>query len=178
MPTGNANSKAPPFLRQINPMVIGVVVLMAALVMVGLRQAKPGWAEYTGSPEVRVIIPTLTGQPEVCLTCHQGIEQIDEAHPVDAFGCVRCHGGDRLSLDKDAAHASMYGGGNPSDLSVVDQGCGGTDCHTGESADERDHIARVQRSLHTTYTGAIHQVLLESGLATSGGPFYRNHGGL
>jgi hypothetical protein len=139
--------------------LIGSVLLIAALALAAWRQANPAWKQYTGSAEVRVITPSLSGEPEMCLTCHDGIEEIDEAHPVEAFGCVRCHGGDRLALDQAQAHAGMYGGGNPSDLSVVSQGCGGGDCHGGAEADQRDHIQRVSHSVQATYAGAVNRLL-------------------
>ena len=102
-----------------------------------------------------VIIPTLTGQPEYCLTCHADLPEISPSHPVQAFGCVRCHGGERLALDADLAHRSMRGGRNPSDFSVVEESCGGKDCHSGEAIAERDHIQRVRTSLQATYAGAV-----------------------
>jgi hypothetical protein len=49
----------------------------------------------------------------------------------------------------------MRGGANPSDLSVVETSCGGTNCHSGSEADDRDHIQRVMTSVQSTYAGAI-----------------------
>lgn len=115
-------------------------------------------------PEIVEIIPTLTGRPELCLTCHQGIEEISASHPQEAFGCVLCHGGDGLALDADLAHATMRGGsvpgttGNPSDLAVVKESCGGSACHSGAAEDGSDHIHRVLTSVQATYAGAIAQV--------------------
>jgi hypothetical protein len=101
------------------------------------------------------LIPTLTGQPEYCLTCHADLPEISPSHTVEAFGCVTCHGGERLALDADLAHSSMRGGTNPSDLSVVETSCGGSNCHSGSEAEGRDHIQRVMTSVQTTYAGAI-----------------------
>ncbi len=115
----------------------------------------------TRQPEIVEITPTLTGRPELCLTCHQGIEEISASHPQESFGCVLCHGGDGLALDADLAHATMRGGitpesaGNPSDLAVVEESCGGSTCH---SAANDDHIHRVMTSVQATYAGAIAQV--------------------
>ena len=109
-------------------------------------------------PEAVQLVPTLSGQPELCLTCHQGIEEISAAHPTEAFGCVLCHGGDRLALDADLAHAAMRGGCNPSDLTVVEESCGGSTCHSGAAEDGRDHIHRVLTSVQGTYAGAIAQI--------------------
>lgn len=161
---------APPRIN--TAVLIGSSVVALALAVAGFRQARPAWMRYTGSAEVRVTTPTLTGKPELCLTCHEGIEEISPAHPIEAFGCVSCHGGDRLSLDKDAAHAGMYGGRNPADLAVVGQSCGTADCHDGAAENARDHIARVQRSVQATYAGAINSVLFSFNLAEEGDPHY------
>lgn len=104
------------------------------------------------------ITPTLTGQVENCLTCHADLDEISAAHPVEAYGCVLCHGGERLALDADLAHSSMRGGNNPSDLFVVERSCGGENCHSGDATSERDHIQRVMTSIQSTYAGAIASV--------------------
>ena len=74
-----------------------------------------------------------------------------------------CHGGERLALDADLAHSTMRGGANPSDLTVVQQSCGGEQCHSGGAADSRDHIQRVMTSVQSTYSGAIASVLYTFG---------------
>jgi hypothetical protein len=112
------------------------------------------WLDSRQSKPVE-LIPTLTGQPEYCLTCHADLPEISASHPVQTFGCVSCHGGERLALDADLAHSSMRGGANPSDLSVVEASCGGTSCHSGSEADDRNHIQRVMTSVQSTYAGAI-----------------------
>ncbi len=104
------------------------------------------------------LVPTLTGQPEYCLTCHTNLPEISPSHPVATFGCVTCHGGERLALDATLAHSSMRGGKNPSDPAVVEQSCGGSNCHSGAVADNRDHIQRVSTSVQSTYAGAIASV--------------------
>lgn len=104
------------------------------------------------------ITPSLTGKPELCLSCHDGIEEISAAHPVDTFGCVTCHGGNALALDADLAHEGLRGGKNPSDFRVVEASCGGSQCHSGSAADHRDHIQRSISSVQATYAGAIAQV--------------------
>lgn len=152
--------------------LIGSAALILALVVVELRQANPPWQTYAGLAQAKVLIPTQTGKPELCLTCHNGIEEISAAHPAEAFGCVSCHGGDPLSLDKDTAHAGMVGGRNPSDLAVAQQGCGGAQCHSGDSADARNHIDRVEHSVQSTYAGAINKVLFSFNQTGADGPFY------
>lgn len=113
-----------------------------------------GWQQSL-RPEPHPLTPQLTGQVEYCLTCHADLPEISPSHPVETFGCVRCHGGERLALDADLAHSTMRGGANPSDLSVVEQSCGGSKCHSGDEAGARDHIQRVRTSVQATYTGAI-----------------------
>ncbi len=122
-------------------------LLLLALVLAG-------WVN-SHEPEPVELIPTLTGQPEYCLTCHADVPEISPSHPVKTFGCVSCHGGERLALDADLAHSTMRGGANPSDLSVVEQSCGGTSCHSGSETDNRDHIQRVMTGIQATYAGAI-----------------------
>jgi hypothetical protein len=112
------------------------------------------WAAQRG-PKPIELIPTLTGEPEYCLTCHADLPEISPAHPVHAFGCVICHGGESLALDADLAHSTMRGGRNPADLNVVEANCGGTDCHSGPVEEQRDHIHRVMTSIQSTYAGAI-----------------------
>ena len=128
---------------------LGLLLLLAVMGVLVRQQRQP---------EVARLVPTLTGQTELCLTCHLGIEEISPSHPVAAFGCVLCHGGDGLALDKDLAHAIMRGGRNPSDLAVVEESCGGPTCHSGAAADGSDHIHRVLTSVQATYAGAIAQV--------------------
>lgn len=106
-------------------------------------------------PRIITLVPQQTDKPELCLTCHTGIEDISAAHPAEAIGCVMCHGGDPLALDPERAHAGMYGGRNPSDPSVAQQACGQPQCHAGFSDPTRNHIERVNRSLQATYAGAI-----------------------
>lgn len=101
------------------------------------------------------LIPSLTGEPEYCLSCHAELAVISPSHPIETFGCVICHGGQRLALDADLAHSTMRGGDNPSRLNVAEQSCGGEQCHSGEASAERNHIQRVLTSIQVTYAGAI-----------------------
>ncbi len=113
------------------------------------------WWLDSRRPDAVMLTPSLSGQPEYCLTCHSDLPEISASHPIKTFGCVSCHGGERLSLEADLAHSTMRGGANPSDLTVVEQSCGGENCHSGAAADERDHIQRVETSIQSTYAGAI-----------------------
>ncbi len=121
------------------------------------------WWLTSRQPKPVLLIPTLTGKPEYCLTCHSDLAQISPSHPVKTFGCVICHGGDALALNADQAHSTMRGGANPSDLSVVQQSCGGSNCHSGSAADNQDHIQRVMGSVQSTYAGAITNMLYTYG---------------
>ncbi|MCA2001080.1 MAG: hypothetical protein LDL51_04360 [Chloroflexi bacterium] len=113
------------------------------------------WWTDSRQPAPIALTPSLTGEVEYCLTCHADLPEISASHPVESFGCVICHGGERLALDADLAHRSMRGGSNPSDLSVAEESCGGANCHSGSRAEERDHIQRVKTSIQSTYAGAI-----------------------
>ena len=117
------------------------------------------WWLTSHQPKPVVLIPTLTGKPEYCLTCHSDLAEISPSHPVKTFGCVICHGGEALALNADLAHSTMRGGANPSDLTVVQASCGGSNCHSGTAADNSDHIQRVMTSVQSTYAGAITNML-------------------
>lgn len=121
--------------------------------------ARASLTESAGAqPSIISFIPTHTGKAELCLTCHLGIEEISSSHPVQAFGCVVCHGGEALSLDKATAHQGLRGGRNPSRLDVADQSCGRADCHGGYAEvgpGNRNMVDRVTHSLQATYAPAI-----------------------
>lgn len=152
--------------------LVGVLMIVASLLVVA-RDTAPSWAVYQErrhaaagdgerGPRVISVPVAATGRQELCLTCHDGIEQTSRSHPVE-LGCTVCHGGQPLALDPDVAHQGMVGGANPSSLDVVARGCGdlgprGEKCHGGGDLD-RDHVARVTRSLQATYTGGIDTVL-------------------
>lgn len=168
-------------LRHHFPLLLGSLTLAVALGLASWRQANPPWKAYQPSGEIRTLIPSISNKPELCLTCHYGIEEISKSHPTDVFGCVSCHGGDPLSLDEAEAHRALLGpNGNPSDLSVVSQTCGTSDCHGGDLQTNRNHIARAQLSLHTTYAGAITSVLQSQsvpglfGLTAAQSPHYES----
>jgi len=129
------------------------------------------WMQSRGLEPV-FITPTLTGQAEYCLTCHSDLKEISQSHPVESFGCIICHGGERLALDADLAHSSMRGANNPSALSVVEQSCGGSTCHSRDDDEMGDHIQRVSTSIQTTYAGAIANVRYAFGAQTDLTPFF------
>ena len=101
--------------------------------------------------------PSLTGKPEHCLTCHNGIETISASHPVDKFGCVSCHGGNGMATDSLNAHQNIVA--NPGSLQVAAQYCGG--CHPAQ-------VALVPHGIMATYAGAISLVRRSFGLQPDG----------
>ncbi|MBK8420341.1 hypothetical protein [Candidatus Villigracilis saccharophilus] len=129
-----------------------LIVVASGILFLSLSLA---WWMNSHQPKPIELIPVLTGQPEYCITCHADLPEISASHPVETFGCVSCHGGERLALNADLAHSTMRGGANPSDLSVAEISCGGSSCHSGSEADDRDHIQRVMTSVQSTYAGAI-----------------------
>jgi hypothetical protein len=129
-----------------------LIVIAAALLL--LTMLGIAWQESRRLKPV-ALTPTLTGEVEYCLSCHGDLPEISKSHPVKTFGCVLCHGGERLGLDAELAHSSMRGGKNPADFSVVQVSCGGNDCHSGAATDHKDHIQRATTSIQATYAGAI-----------------------
>jgi len=98
---------------------------------------------------------------ERCITCHDGIANVSASHPPE-FGCSVCHGGEPESVNKEQAHAGLIydpkagtGKRNPSSLSVVEQSCGQLYCHAGHADEDRNHIARVKKSMMNTMAGVI-----------------------
>lgn len=124
------------------------------------------WWNNSRQPSPISLTPTLSGETEYCITCHADIPEISASHPAETFGCVSCHGGERLALDADLAHSTMRGGANPSDLSVVETSCGGSNCHSGSEANDRHHIQRVMTSVQSTYAGAIANIRYTFGAQT------------
>lgn len=107
-------------------------------------------------PRVVTITPPRTGEVERCLTCHEGIESISASHSIEEFGCVSCHGGNGLSVSEDAAHEGMVV--NPADAEHAQAYCG--ECHAGQ-------VLTVERSIMTTYAGAISLIRHAFGAQTS-----------
>jgi hypothetical protein len=140
-----------------------LIVVASGILFLSLSLA---WWMNSRQPKSIELIPVLTGQPEYCITCHADLPEISASHPVETFGCVSCHGGERLALNADLAHSTMRGGANPSDLTVAEISCGGSSCHSGSEADDRDHIQRVMTSVQSTYAGAIANIRFTFGAQT------------
>ncbi|MCI0476365.1 MAG: hypothetical protein L0Y55_08960 [Anaerolineales bacterium] len=157
------------------------IAAFALLMAVGAAvwsETHPAWRDwqtrYNAQPgvtpvpvEIRALVPTQTGKPELCVTCHVGIEDISASHPAQTFGCIVCHGGEPRALDKNRAHATLRGGRNPSDLSVAAQSCGQANCHGGYADEEQNHVDRVLKSIQATYAGGIAHVRYSFGAQTS-----------
>ncbi len=154
------------------------LALLLAVAAVGWNETHLPWqtwqarynAQSTVTPapiQIRALVPTQTGKPELCVTCHVGIEDISASHPSQAFGCVVCHGGEPLALDKDLAHSTLRGGHNPSDLTVAAQSCGQPNCHAGYADEEQNHMDRVLKSVQATYAGGIAYVRYAFGAQAS-----------
>jgi hypothetical protein len=115
-------------------------------------------AAITSSPlRVKELRPTITGKVERCLTCHDGLEEASSSHPLEAFGCVVCHGGEGLGVTVAIAHQGLIGGRNPSDLSVAGQTCGrpGGQCHAARQLPAQNSVDRVRASIMATMSGVI-----------------------
>lgn len=145
--------------------------MMAGLTFLLIVVVIAFWHEFTRQVPIP-LIPKLTGKEEYCLTCHSDLPEISPSHPVETFGCVICHGGERLALNADLAHSTLRGGANPSDLAVVESSCGGSNCHSGSTADERDHVQRVMTSIQGTYAGAIANIRFTFGGQSDLTPYF------
>jgi len=55
---------------------------------------------------------------------------------------------------------------------VVEESCGGSNCHSGSEADQRDHIQRVMTSIQATYAGAIANIRFTFGAQPNLTPIY------
>ncbi len=161
--------------------VAGVALLLGAWFLAVQQNQTPMWKQYqqqyfqqtaqSADISVRQIVPQMTGEPELCVSCHIGLQEISLSHPVEVFGCVSCHGGNPLTLEAEQAHIGMRGGKNPSDLTVVAQSCG-QGCH-GDTTDlSKNHVEGVQRSLQATYAGGIAAVRFAFGAQTDELPQY------
>lgn len=115
-------------------------------------------------PVIHAITPSLTGQTERCLTCHNGIEAISPSHSIEEFGCVSCHAGNGLAVDETAAHTGLVV--NPGSLDNAQTYCGS--CHAAQ-------VLMVERSIMTTYAGAITLIRRAYGAQTSGQAEYSAH---
>ncbi len=78
----------------------------------------PGW--WGEAPKIPDGVPCE--EAGNCLQCHQSSALMDHSH---AIACVRCHGGDAGTQDKQKAHQDLWR--DPGDLRIVQKTCG--KCH-------------------------------------------------
>jgi len=90
------------------------------------------------------IFSFASNNPDNCITCHQNTAPIDNYHTYKEFGCASCHGGDKNSLDKNAAHKNMVL--NPARLEHAQMFCG--KCHS-------EIISRVDKSIMNNMHGVL-----------------------
>jgi hypothetical protein len=135
---------------------LGIILLGAALAIVFIQGSRRPWRRFASEPVT--IVPTLTGEPERCLSCHAGIEEISPAHPIRAFGCVICHGGNALALSKARAHRGLLGKRNPASLEVQEKTCGKEGCHTRPDHPLRSPSMSVPLTLMATKASEIAKV--------------------
>ncbi len=83
-------------------------------------------------------------RPDQCMQCHGTMSSIDHAHPVEVFGCAKCHGGNRHATTKTAAHRGMVR--NPARLEHAAIFC--SECHS-------DILRQIDRSLMQTQSGIL-----------------------
>jgi hypothetical protein len=141
--------------------LLGIVFLGVAIAIVFIQGLRQPWKRF--SPELKTIVPTLTGKPERCLTCHAGIEEISPAHPISAFGCVICHGGNALALSKTRAHNGLMGKRNPASLRVQEKTCGVEGCHARQDNPKRSPSLSVPLTLMATKASEIAKVAFALG---------------
>lgn len=83
-------------------------------------------------------------RPDQCMSCHADYGSIDAAHPVEVFGCAKCHGGNGFATLKEVAHEGIVK--NPSRLEYADRFC--SECH-------QEVIGRVKMSLMESQNGIL-----------------------
>ncbi len=95
---------------------------------------------------INQVVPSIAGQREGCLACHQKVSGFSAAHDPQLIGCAACHLGNPLTLNKALAHSGMTL--TPGNLSFVNQTCGTSNCHGGVAD-------RVRGSLMNTMSGVV-----------------------
>lgn len=140
--------------------ILNLVLLAVLFTFAGWREKQAEWRHYNNNL-VQLTLPD--GRVERCLTCHQGIAEISPSHPIETFGCVSCHGGDGLALDKDRAHQGLRGGRNPSALSVAADSCGKEGCHVKAGSLYRSPVKTVPLVPMATKAGEITEVSFAHG---------------
>ena len=99
------------------------------------------WWLITRQPKPVVLIQTLTGQPEYCLTCHSDLPEISCCAPgqniwVRDLSWRRTPGPERRYWRTARSAAAQI----LRTFQSVQQSCRGSNCHSGTAADNQDHI--------------------------------------
>ena len=84
-------------------------------------------------------------EPERCMTCHFGIEDVSGSHPNSVFGCVTCHGGNAADLTVRGAHLGLRGGRSPAKLDLASASCGSNSAGLGKCHSEKGASASQSR---------------------------------
>jgi len=91
-----------------------------------------------------MVTKTLSGQIDMCLSCHD--DKPDKAHGRKVIGCFSCHLGNPLAGTPKEAHKGMVL--NPGDLRVAQNTCGQEGCHV-------EQVKHVKNTLMATNRGII-----------------------
>ena len=95
-----------------------------------------------------------------CLSCHEGIEDINALMTAQNVTCINCHYGNPIGTTKGDAHKGMIA--DPGDLHYIDQTCG--QCHSAkprypvqpfEVRGEKGHVDRMLKGVIATAAGEI-----------------------
>ena len=95
-----------------------------------------------------------------CLSCHEGIEDINTLMTAQNVTCINCHYGNPIGTTKDEAHKGMIA--DPGDLHSIDKTCG--QCHSTkphfpvqpfEVRGEKGHVDRMLKGVIATAAGEI-----------------------
>ncbi len=95
-----------------------------------------------------------------CLSCHEGIEDINAKMTAQNVTCINCHYGNPVGTTKEDAHKGMIA--NPGDLQWIDKTCG--QCHSAkprfsvkpvEIRGEKGHVDRMVKGIIATAAGEI-----------------------
>ncbi len=90
--------------------------------------------------------------PDQCMSCHSSTTNMDKSHPIEVFGCFKCHGGNRYATNKKDAHRGVVL--NPSRLEYANRFCG--ECHS-------DVVKRVSSSMMQSQNGILNVLKFQWG---------------
>jgi hypothetical protein len=124
------------FYRKFLPMTLVFLVFAGGVLWAVVREVR------LQRPEA--VVMTTSGYVDMCLSCHKDV-QLDGAHDAKILGCVSCHLGDPLAVEKDRAHAGMVI--NPGDLRVVEQTCAVQSCHARDAHKVKNSLMATNRGI-------------------------------